>query len=111
MKTPAPFLAKLNDHGKDERESEALSIQVVTMAGAADDKQAECDPPSAETKSLMMNRFRIKLGFLPQHLPQQIKLVKWRNRREHASRVPTGGARARTMRPRHKRSPIAASGG
>jgi hypothetical protein len=42
MKTPAPLLAKLDDD-KDERESEALSIQVVTMAGAADDKQAESD--------------------------------------------------------------------
>jgi hypothetical protein len=43
MKTPAPLLAKPNDHDKNERESEALSIQVVTMAGAADDKQAESD--------------------------------------------------------------------
>ncbi len=35
-------------------------------------------PPSAEAKSLMMNQFRIDLGFLPQHLPQQINFVTWR---------------------------------
>jgi hypothetical protein len=73
MKSLAPLTAKLDDHNKGERDCEAsrieVSIQGVTMAATS---RRSTTPPSAEAKSLMMNRFRIDLGFLPQHLPQQI---------------------------------------
>jgi hypothetical protein len=46
----------------------------------------------------MLNRFRINLGFLPQHLPQQINFVTWKAKGARAESEPRNDAVGRCDR-------------